>query len=113
MHLANLSPEELFILLRNLRHVFATEDKTKYLLSDDALTSFLAHCSKRIGDAYFKTPRNTIKAFVDLLAILEQNPEFHWEQLMDKVVVNEEKYSDMPSMDAENNDDDELVTFKL
>ena len=113
LHLANLSPEELFILLRNLRHVFATEDKTKYLLSDDALTSFLAHCSKRIGDAYFKTPRNTIKAFVDLLAILEQNPEFHWEQLMDKVVVNEEKYSDMPSMDAENNDDDELVTFKL
>ena len=44
------------------------------LLPDEALTAFMAHCSNRIGDAYFQTPRNTVKAFVNLLSVLEQNP---------------------------------------
>ena len=53
-----------------------------YLLPDEALHAFLEHCSQRIGDAYFRTPRNTIKAFVDLLTILEQNPNTAWEDLI-------------------------------
>ena len=31
-------------------------------------TSFMAHCADRVGDAYFRTPRTTIKEFVNLLA---------------------------------------------
>lgn len=113
LHLANLEPEELFILLQNLRHVFAGGDPEKYLVPDEALTSFLAHCSNRIGDSYFRTPRNTIKAFVDLLAILEQTPDIQWTQLMDQVHVEEEKNTDMPANDDENSDEDELATFRL
>lgn len=65
--LQNLSPEEVYVLLCNIRNVFASGNKDKYLLPDEALSAFLEHCSKNIGDAYFRTPRNTIKAFVDLL----------------------------------------------
>lgn len=113
LHLANLAPEELLILLRNLRHVFASGDTTKYLVPDEALTAFLAHCSQRIGDAYFRTPRNTIKAFVDLLAVLEQNPQLHWTQLIEQVHVEEEHSTDMPLVGTDDSDEDELATFEL
>ncbi|MFK5915342.1 MAG: ATP-binding protein [Woeseiaceae bacterium] len=114
LHLANLAPEELYILLRNLRHVFALGVPSNYLVPDEALSAFLSHCSKKIGDAYFRTPRNTIKAFVDLLAILEQNPELNWTQLIEQVEVSGEVVSDMPeisSLDTGHNDG--LTSFKL
>lgn len=116
LHLANLSPEELLVLLRNLRHVFASGDQGKYLVPDDALTAFLAHCSQRIGDAYFRTPRNTIKAFVDLLAVLEQSPEIQWSQLVSQVHVAAENNRDMPELtipDDGDDGDDNLTTFRL
>ncbi len=82
IRLANLAPEDLFILLTKLRDVVAMGEPEDYLLPDEALHAFLEHCSKCIGDAYFRTPRNTIKAFVDLLTILDQNPNTAWEDLV-------------------------------
>jgi hypothetical protein len=114
LHLANLAPEEILILLRNLRHVFASGDPTKYLVPDEALTSFLAHCSKKIGDAYFRTPRNTIKAFVDILAVLDQSPNLHWTQLIDKVCVESEQNTDMAEVEPDKPaGNDELASFRL
>lgn len=115
LHLASLTPEELFILLKNLRHVFASGDTSNYLVPDEALKSFLHHCSQTIGDAYFRTPRNTIKAFLDMLAVLEQNPSFEWPQLVKEVSIKEERPSDIEiEIEQEANDDfDGLVDFKL
>lgn len=113
LHLANLAPEELFILLRNLRHVFAAGDADKYLVPNEALTAFLVHCSMRIGDAYFKTPRNTIKAFIDLLTVLDQDSGLQWNQLIAQVDLTEEANSDMPEIEADENDEDSLATFQL
>jgi hypothetical protein len=87
LHLANLSPEELYVLLRNLRHVHAGGEEARYLLPDQALMAFMEHCSKRVGDAYFRTPRSTIRAFLELLAVLEQNPEASWSDLLGAVNV--------------------------
>jgi len=113
LHLANLAPEELYILLRNLRHVFASGDSSKYLVPDEALSAFLSHCSNQIGDAYFRTPRNTIKAFVDLLAILEQNPSLQWNELIAEVKIENEVNTDMPEVETEDGDLDDLATFTL
>jgi hypothetical protein len=118
LHLTNLVPEELLVLLKNLRHVFASGDPDRYLISDEGLLAFLHHCSNTIGDAYFRTPRNTIKAFVDLLAVLEQHENVHWEQLISKVNVTEEIPTDMPEIhDNEPGegtlDDGGLATFRL
>lgn len=111
LHLANLTPEELYILLGNLRHVFAYGEESKYLVPDEALKSFLNHCSQKIGDAYFRTPRNTIKAFVDMLAVLEQNPGIHWQDLVDKVGVDVDRVSDMPEVETMR--EDELASFTI
>jgi hypothetical protein len=87
MRLQNLSQEDLFILLRNIRNVFAGGDPSKNLVPDDALTAFMSHCSQKVGDAYFRTPRNTVTAFVNLLSVLEQNPGVQWQQLVDQAEV--------------------------
>ena len=113
LHLDNLAPEELYILLQNLRHVYASGDESNYLVPDEALESFLIHCSKQIGDAYFKTPRNTIKAFIDFLVTLDQSDNLKWGNLVSEVKVSLEHDSDMPTIDTDDNIDDELTTFKL
>jgi hypothetical protein len=70
----------------------------------------MAHCSQRIGEAYFRTPRNTIKAFVQLMAILEQNPALDWRTLIGSVSVDDDPGEDVATaIDG----DDELATFEL
>lgn len=111
LHLANLSPEEMYVLLRNLRHVQASGEPSQYLLPDEALVAFMEHCSKRIGEAYFRTPRNTIRAFLEVLAIVEQNPGASWRDLLGAVEVAAESEPGGEAGPAA--DDDELATFKL
>ena len=113
LHLASLTPEEVYVLLGNLRHVYASGDPEKYLVPDKALVSFLEHCSKKIGDAYFRTPRNTIKAFVDLLAVLDQSEHLEWHQLIENIEVVKEVNTDMPDIGSKNSKEDELATFQL
>ena len=111
LHLASLTPEELYILLKNLRHVYAEGDKAKYLVPDESLKAFLQHCSQTIGDAYFRTPRNTIKAFLDMLAVIDQNPQITWHSLISSVAINEDKPSDV-ELETEDNEDG-FADFKL
>lgn len=113
LHLASLTPEELYILLKNLRHVYASGDSDEYLVPDDALQSFLQHCSRTIGDAYFRTPRNTIKAFLDMLAVIDQNPNISWDKLISSVTIDPEMPSDMDIEMSAMDEDDELADFRL
>ena len=87
IRLTSLSQEEFLVLLHNIQHVFAYGDETRYPLPDEALTAFMAHCQQRIGEAYFRTPRTTITAFVNLLAVLEQNPGTDWKSLLGQVNI--------------------------
>ena len=109
LHLAKLTPEEMYLLLKNVRKVFALGDPSKYLLPDEALTAFLEHCNKKIGEAYFRTPRNTIKAFVDIMSVIDQNSNISWDHLIGSTEIEEEKASDMPLSEFEN----ELANFRL
>lgn len=124
LRLSSLSPEDLFVLLTKIRHVHAWGDTERYLVPDAALTSFMEHCSARIGEAYFRTPRNTITAFVNLLAVLEQNQEKQWHDLIQAVAIAEDANPDLaPIIDQDGDDgdsgassdgsDDELSSFKL
>ena len=110
LHLNNLTPEELYLLLKNIRHVFASGDETEYLVPDKALEAFLLHCSQKIGEAYFRTPRNTIRAFADMLSVIEQNKNITWNNLIDSIEIQEEKVSDMPEIEGST---DDLADFTL
>lgn len=110
LRLANLTPEELYVLLQNIRRVFASGNESQYLVPDEALETFLHHCSNTIGDAYFRTPRNTIKAFADMLSVLEQNKDMSWSDLIGSVEINADNPSDMPALDDST---DGLASFTL
>lgn len=105
IRMASLTPEELFVLLSKIRNVQAYGDESKHLVPDAALTAFMDHCNERIGARYFQTPRNTIKAFVQLLAVLEQNAEASWESLLGHVKIDDDLNSDLEGVD--NVDDSE------
>ena len=125
LSLANLTPEDFYVLLRNLRHVYAGGDPSTYLLPDEALQAFMEHCAKRVGDAYFRTPRTTITAFISLLAVLEQSPHVTWSDLIAKAEIAPEINPDaLPSLQDANTTpaamttptdkaEDDLATFRL
>ncbi|WP_263406342.1 ATP-binding protein [Paracoccus yeei] len=59
----------------------------------------MAHCQERIGEAYFRTPRNTVTAFVNMLAVLEQNPGLVWTDLIAQLELREDTGEDMTDVD--------------
>ncbi|HEU0165948.1 MAG TPA: ATP-binding protein, partial [Thermomicrobiales bacterium] len=134
IRLANLTQEDFYVLLTKLRHIQAAGDPGAYLIPDAGIQAYMTHVAQRIGDAYFRTPRNTIKGFLDLLAVLEQNPGRTWSDLIDSVEIDEDHNPDLEpipatALDAAVNgavpptkpvaptvpddEDDELATFKL
>lgn len=109
LRLASLTNEDFFVLLQKLRHVYASGNVSKYLLPDDGLIAFMQHASKRLGEAYFRTPRTTITAFLNLLATLEQHSQANWREMLGAVVVEEDKGADAEGA----TENDELASFKL
>lgn len=99
LRLANLSPEDFYLLLAKLRHVQASGDHAQYLVPDHGLRSYMEHCATRVGDSYFRTPRNTIKGFLDLLAILEQNPHLSWDDLVASSTIATDTDPDLEALD--------------
>lgn len=95
IRLANLSPEDIYVLLLKIREIHPARDA----LPESAIREFLAHCNQRIGAAYFQTPRNTIRAFLDLLGILEQHPELDWRALVQAAEVGLESNTDAEPVD--------------
>jgi hypothetical protein len=129
LRLQSLTPEELMVLLGNVRNVFAGGDPARHLVPDEALHAFMAHCNERVGEAYFRTPRNTIKAFCQLLSVIEQNPGTEWQSLLGDVQVSPDVPDDegeilepdsappgaeqTTSAGGQGPRDDELTAFKL
>ena len=121
LRLGNLSPEDLFVLLGKIRHVFAYGDRDRYLLPDEGIKAFMEHCLTRIGEAYFRTPRNTIKAFIDLLSVLDQNKQVSWKDLVSQVNLDREFNPDLlPTQNGKSDpaagvevEDDDLASFRL
>lgn len=110
VRLSSLTPEDFYVLLQKVRHVYAAGDETKYLLPDQGIFSFMEHCANRIGDTYFRTPRTTITSFVNLLAVLEQNPGVEWSSLLGGIEVAADTGG---AADLQVDADDELASFKL
>lgn len=110
VRLSSLTAEDFYVLLTKIRHVYAAGDAGKYLLPDDAIHQFMTHCANRIGDSFFRTPRTTITAFINLLAVLEQNPGVDWQDLIGSVEVAADHGGDGELVVQE---DDELASFRL
>jgi len=112
VRLSSLTPEDFYVLLQKVRSVYAFGDPTKHLIPDDGITSFMEHCSRRVGDTYFRTPRTTITAFINMLAVLDQNAEASWQDLLGGVEVTID-LGGAADHDVGSDADDEFASFKM
>lgn len=109
IRLGSLSPEDVFVLLQRIRRVINANGVDETAIPDDALEAFLNHCENRIGEAYFRTPRNTIRAFVQMASVLEQNPGAVWTDLVEQVDLQ----PDIAVANDIGDDDGELAELRL
>lgn len=107
--LMNLTPEELFLLLSNIRNVFAGGDSQAYLIDEDGMKGFMEHCSKMLGANYFNTPRESVRGFVNLLSMLEQYPEKGWRDFLENISL-EKNGADTEQKSGEDSSDDHDLT---
>ncbi|MEQ8820984.1 MAG: ATP-binding protein [Sumerlaeia bacterium] len=82
IRLQNLTPEDLFVLLQNIRNVHSSGDPANDLVPDACIMAVLQKANETLGAEFYKTPRDVIRSFVGLLNVLEQNPGTSWEDLL-------------------------------
>jgi hypothetical protein len=87
LRLGSLSQEDLFVLLQKVRHVYASGDPDRYAVPDAAVTAFMSHAQQRLGESYFRTPRTSITSFINLIAVLEQNPGTTWQSALNTTEI--------------------------
>lgn len=110
IQLENLTPEDCFVLLHNVRRVFESENDAGQLVPDEGIGRFLRICQQRMGDDFFRTPRDTVKEFVGLLKVLEQNTGTSWNDLLEQQATKPDE-STSEASDAHGGDD--LSDFRL
>lgn len=112
IQLENLVPEDCYVLLHKIRDVFEAGDAGRRVLPDEGLMRYLSVCQQRMGAAYFQTPRDTVKDFVGLLQVLQQNPDSSWERLLDAKQAEPFTAATDPSVPAAD-EGENLATFRL
>jgi P-loop Domain of unknown function (DUF2791) len=122
LRLANLSPEDLFVLLHNIRVVFALGDSARFLVDDNGIKQFMSHCASTLGAEFYLTPRDAVKGFVQLLSVIEQNPGSTWQTVLNEMRIDRsvdpeagppDPDEETPSTAAPKSGDDDLASFKL
>lgn len=118
IRLQSLTPEDLFVLLRNISIVHAYGDEEKRLISDEGITEVLKKANETLGAEFFKTPRDIIRSYVGLLNILEQNPGKTWADVLGldpaKVFLkNKDAQSVEEEVENESENSADLTSFKI
>ncbi len=123
LRLPSLSAEDLFVLLRNIRHVHASGDEAKYIVPDEALMGVLQKANETLGAEFYKTPRDIVRSFVGLLNVLEQNPDRTWNEFVKdgfgkapnaaQSVEEAIERGEEPEEAEGDGEDDGLASFKL
>lgn len=120
VRLQPLTPEDLFVLLKNIAFVHASGDAAKVAVPEDGIVATLRQANERLGADYFRTPRDVVRSFIGLLNLLDQNPGKTWQDVLGADVFQkptvpmsaEEEVANgaAPPPDVADND---LTAFKL
>ncbi|MBL9145283.1 MAG: ATP-binding protein [Verrucomicrobiaceae bacterium] len=120
IRLQPLTPEDLFVLLRNIALVHASGDPAKILTNDEGIAAVLHKANETLGADFFRTPRDVVRAFVGLLNVLDQNPGQTWQSVLNAATfqaptqpasTEEEIATGQGAAPAD--EDDDLASFKL
>ena len=119
IRLQNLTPEDLYVLLLNIRHVYAAGDPSRYLVPDEAINAYIQHCAGTLGSEFYQTPGDAVNGFVGFLSVLEQNPGTDWQKLLGGINLQPSINLESPPVTEDdpqvpiNCEKDELATFRI
>lgn len=99
IRLQNLTQEELYVLLQNIRNVFAEYDMDKYLVNDGEIEIYMKYILGKLGASAFLSPRESVKGFVGLLVQLQNNPDKNIEYFIGKQQKEVEKTDEFDGFD--------------
>ncbi|MFN2541384.1 MAG: ATP-binding protein [Chthoniobacterales bacterium] len=119
LRLQPLTPEDLFVLLKNIALVHANGDPAKLVVSDEGIVATLRAANEKLGAEYFRTPRDVVRSFIGLLNLLDQNPGKTWQELLGAEVFQtsattmsaEEEFA-KGALPATDDRGDDLTVFK-
>ena len=113
VRLQSLTKEELYVLLERIATVQSGGEEGKLLIKHDDIVKFLAFCEQRLGAEHFLTPRDTVKQFVGLLNVLEQNPAKTLDMLLQSESMKPVVVSPDTAATGADDGDDALAKFTL
>ncbi|WP_304455438.1 ATP-binding protein [Nocardiopsis sp. YSL2] len=114
MRLGGFTKEHFFVLLDKVLTLYTSCGNDLRGVDAGIIEAFMRHCEGRVGDAYFRTPRTTLKEFIGLLDILAQNPGVDWRARLDNVDIVAEANPDLqPLQEKDDVDDTPLASFRL
>lgn len=82
IRLEPLTPEDILELLQRLTDVHATHYKYKKTLTSAQLQEFTKEVTSRLGAKDWLTPREVVRDFIEVLNLLQQNPDISFSQLI-------------------------------
>lgn len=103
VRLMPLSHDEIFVLLYNLRAIFAFNYNCEPDFSDKDIQVFMEEIYNKPDATEFLTPREVIRDFLNILNILRQNPEADKQELFAGIKI--EKRADEHEMVQESEED--------
>ncbi|MBZ6527539.1 ATP-binding protein [Aerococcaceae bacterium DSM 111021] len=99
-----LTNEEIYTLLANLLNVYQVNYGIDIDFSEEAIIRYMEAQLNRPGAAEFLTPRAVIKDFIELLAIMRQNPGVSAEMALNN------KFGEIATpVEKDEDDDDDLI----
>ena len=115
MRLSGFTREDFFVLLDKVLTLYTSCSNDIPGVDARIIEAFMRHCEGRVGDAYFRTPRSTLKEFIGLLDVLAQNPGTDWRVQLEQVDISEEANPDLqPLTEKEDvHNDAPLASFHL
>jgi hypothetical protein len=91
IRLMPLNPNEIFVLLQNLKEIFDFNYNLEIEFSDKDIHTFMEEIFNKPGASEFLTPREVIRDFLNILNILRQNPEAEKEKLFKEIAIADER----------------------
>lgn len=88
MRLRRLSDNELLALITRLAKLYAQKTGGEEVLTPEQMQAFLSHELSRVGSSEMVTPREIIRDFLSLCAILHAHPEADFHTLVRQVSVS-------------------------
>ena len=67
------------------------------MIPDEGIVEYLKDCYTRMGASFFQTPGDTVRDFVGLLNMLEQDSSQDWQALLKRQTASSETSAKPPS----------------